>query len=63
MALWVFSHDDNFKFHGTLAQKGAYIAQNLLLMPGMFRLRAMECGHVEFEHEMSFTCFCLCCWR
>src|SRR6266851_9507683 len=42
MALWAFSHDDNFKFHGTVAQQAGYIAENLLLMPGIFRFRAMN---------------------
>jgi peptidoglycan/LPS O-acetylase OafA/YrhL len=57
MALWAFSHDDNFKFHGTLAQQAGYIAENLLLMPGIFRLRAMNTVTWSLSYEMFFYLF------
>src|SRR5260370_16913163 len=57
MALWAFSHDDNFKFHGTVAQQGRYIAENLLLMPGIFRLRAMNTVTWSLSYEMFFYLF------
>ena len=57
LALWAFSHDDNFKFYGTLGQKAAYITENLLLLPGMFRLRAMNTVTWSLSYEMFFYLF------
>ena len=33
VALWIFSSNDNFKFHCTVAQTFFYALQNLLLLP------------------------------
>ena len=54
IGLWLFSSDENFKFHGTIGQKAAYIAQNLLLMPGIFRVRAMIIVTWSLSYEMFF---------
>ncbi len=54
IGLWIFSSDDNFKFHGTIGQTAAYVAQNLLLLPGMFRLRAMIVVAWSLSYEMFF---------
>ena len=54
IGLWLFSSDENFKFYGTIGQKAAYIAQNLLLMPGIFRVRAMIIVTWSLSYEMFF---------
>ena len=54
IGLWLFSSDENFKLHGTIGQKAAYIAQNLLFMPGIFRVRAMIVVAWSLSYEMFF---------
>jgi peptidoglycan/LPS O-acetylase OafA/YrhL len=54
IGLWAFSSDENFKFHGTIGEKAAYITQNLLLMPGIFRVRAMIIVAWSLSYEMFF---------
>jgi exopolysaccharide production protein ExoZ len=54
VALWIFSNNDNFKFHGTVAQAFFYVLQNLLLLPGIFRLRAMNDVAWSLSYEMFF---------
>jgi exopolysaccharide production protein ExoZ len=54
VALWIFSNNDNFKFHGTTAQLAFYVMQNLLLVPGIFRVRAMNDVTWSLSYEMFF---------
>jgi exopolysaccharide production protein ExoZ len=54
IALWIFSSNDNFKFHGTFAQTVSYVLQNLLLVPGIFRVRAMNDVAWSLSYEMFF---------
>lgn len=54
IALWVFSGNDNFKFHGSAGQQAAYVAENLLLMPGIFRVPAMNGVAWSLSYEMFF---------
>jgi exopolysaccharide production protein ExoZ len=54
VALWIFSSNDNFKFHGTVTQTFFYVLQNLLLLPGIFRLRAMNDVAWSLSYEMFF---------
>ncbi len=54
IALWMFSSDDNFKFHGSIGQQAAYLVQNALLMPGIFRVRAMNGVAWSLSYEMFF---------
>lgn len=52
--LWAFSGNDNFKFHGTIAEQISYAVQNLLLMPGIFPGRAMNGVAWSLSYEMFF---------
>lgn len=54
IALWVFSSNENFKFHGTIGQQAAYVAENFFLLPGMFRLRLMNTVTWSLSYEMFF---------
>jgi peptidoglycan/LPS O-acetylase OafA/YrhL len=54
IALWIFSSSDNFKFHGTTGQQALYLTQNLLLMPGIFRVPAMNVVAWSLSYEMFF---------
>ena len=57
MALWVFSNDDHFRFHGTIGQQAAYITENLLLLPGIFRFRAINTVTWSLSYEIFFYLF------
>ena len=50
----VFSSNENFKFHGTIGQQAAYVAENFFLLPGMFRLRLMNTVTWSLSYEMFF---------
>jgi exopolysaccharide production protein ExoZ len=54
VGLWIFSSDDNFKFHGTIGQQASYLIQNILLMPGIFRVKAMNGVAWSLSYEMFF---------
>ena len=54
MALWAFSHDESFKFHGTIPQQIAYVLENLFFLPGMFRLRAINTVTWSLSYEMFY---------
>jgi exopolysaccharide production protein ExoZ len=54
LLLWIFSSNDHFKFHGTIAQQAVYVVENLLLIPGIFRVRAINDVTWSLSYEMFF---------
>jgi peptidoglycan/LPS O-acetylase OafA/YrhL len=50
----MFSSNEHFKFYGTISQKVAYVVENVLLIPGIFRVRAMNDVTWSLSYEMFF---------